>query len=422
MLLRKWFVAALLTGAAALAVAGPAAAAEARKARPRVEVVFCLDTTGSMGGLIEGAKQKIWSLCNQIAGGQPTPELKVGLVAYRDRGDAYVTKMTDLTGDLDAVHGELMGFQAGGGGDTPESVNEALRVALHDIHWSTDSKTLRIIYLVGDAPPHMDYDNDVPYTATCRQACERGIIINTIQCGNLAETTPVWQEIARKAEGKFVQIAQNGGVQTVSTPYDARLAEINAAMAKTNVVYGDAGTRAAATARQESVCLGLPAGAPTGGGTGSLMFAPVMTSPTMTWAVPAAPCMAGCAPMPCAAPAPPAGLVAAAADRAGYCAKTGKVAALDLLDAIKEGKVKLEDVKTAELPEEMQKLNLAQRKTYLAKVETDRAKLRTEALELDRQRTEYINRELNSRNGAGGFDAEVMQMLRDQAKKHNIAY
>src|SRR5579864_8058487 len=83
--------------------------------RPQVEVVFCLDTTGSMGGLIDAAKQKIWAISNQIAGGKPTPRLKIGLVAYRDRGDAYVTKVFDLTEDLDAIHGQLMGMQAQGG-------------------------------------------------------------------------------------------------------------------------------------------------------------------------------------------------------------------------------------------------------------------------------------------------------------------
>src|SRR5687768_14737261 len=68
--------------------------------KPRVEVVFCLDTTGSMTKLLDGAKAKIWSICNQIAGGTPTPDLKVGLVAYRDKGDAYVTRVFDLSDDL----------------------------------------------------------------------------------------------------------------------------------------------------------------------------------------------------------------------------------------------------------------------------------------------------------------------------------
>src|SRR3954469_4130265 len=105
-----------------LAAAGPAAPVPATK-KPKVEVVFCLDTTGSMTGLIDGAKAKIWAICNQIAGGRPTPDLKVGLVAYRDRGDAYITQVHDLTDDLDDVHARLKTFTAAGGGDHPESVN-----------------------------------------------------------------------------------------------------------------------------------------------------------------------------------------------------------------------------------------------------------------------------------------------------------
>src|SRR5829696_3853259 len=99
----------LLICLSALLLVGAVAAAPAPVVvkKPRVEVVFCLDTTGSMSGLIEGAKAKIWAICNQIAAGTPTPDLKVGLVAYRDRGDDYVTKVHDLSDDLDAVHATL---------------------------------------------------------------------------------------------------------------------------------------------------------------------------------------------------------------------------------------------------------------------------------------------------------------------------
>src|SRR6184192_4743371 len=62
------------------------------EAKPRIEVCFVLDTTGSIGGLIEGAKQKIWSIANEMISAKPTPELKLGLVGYRDRGDEYVVK------------------------------------------------------------------------------------------------------------------------------------------------------------------------------------------------------------------------------------------------------------------------------------------------------------------------------------------
>ena len=83
---------------------------------PKIDVVFVLDTTGSMGGLIKTAKEKIWAIASTMASAQPTPELRIGLVAYRDRGDAYVTRVVDLSDDLDSVYATLMDFQADGGG------------------------------------------------------------------------------------------------------------------------------------------------------------------------------------------------------------------------------------------------------------------------------------------------------------------
>src|SRR5437764_14212279 len=127
---------AAFTAVALIFALGPPAVGQTAQQKgdpPKVEVVFVLDTTGSMGGLIDAAKQKIWSISNQIAAGQPAPQVKIGLVAYRDRGDEYVTRVYPLTDDLDAVHTNLMGFKAKGGGDFPESVNEALHVAVTKI-------------------------------------------------------------------------------------------------------------------------------------------------------------------------------------------------------------------------------------------------------------------------------------------------
>jgi len=94
--------------------------------RPKVDVVFVLDTTGSMEGLIQTAKEKIWSIATTMASAQRTPEIRIGLVAYRDRNDAYETRVVDLSGDLDSVYATLMDFAAEGGGDTPESVNNVV--------------------------------------------------------------------------------------------------------------------------------------------------------------------------------------------------------------------------------------------------------------------------------------------------------
>src|SRR5205809_408921 len=171
--------------------------AAANKTKPRIEVCFVLDTTGSMGGLIEGAKQKIWSIANEMISSKPTPELKLGLIGYRDKGDDYVVKSFPMTDDIDAIYAHLRGFAAGGGGDTPESVNEALAEAIEKMSWSQDRSVLKIIFLVGDAPPHMDYADGPKYPELCRAAAKKDLIINTVQCGSMAATTPIWKEIAK---------------------------------------------------------------------------------------------------------------------------------------------------------------------------------------------------------------------------------
>ena len=206
--------------------------------RPRMEVVFVLDTTGSMSGMIAGAKQKIWAIANKLKSAEPTPEIHFGLVGYRDRGDAYVTKVFGLTTNLDEVYTNLHAFSADGGGDGPESVNEALHNAVRDLQWSTDPEVLRVIFLVGDAPPHMDYQDDVKYAETCRLANRKGILINALQCGQSDETEKIWREIANRTNGTYAAILQSGGTVKIETSYDPEITRLNLQLNATIIRYG----------------------------------------------------------------------------------------------------------------------------------------------------------------------------------------
>ena len=172
----------------------------AQSERPIVDVVFVLDTTGSMGGLIQTAKEKIWSIATTMASAQRTPDIRIGLVAYRDKGDAYVTRVVDLSDDLDSVYATLMDFQANGGGDTPESVNKALYDAVHAMSWSQKEQAYQVIFLVGDAPPHMDY-NEVQYPEIVAAETEKGIVITTINSGDIATVLEAWTLIGRVGKG-----------------------------------------------------------------------------------------------------------------------------------------------------------------------------------------------------------------------------
>lgn len=235
--------ATLLFSASALAEEAVPETRAPRQNTRRVEVVFVLDTTGSMAGLIDGAKKKIWSIANSIIDRHPGAEIRMGLVGYRDLGDEYVTRHYPLTTDIQAIYGRLLSFVADGGGDTPESVNEALDVALSKMDWGS-GKADRVIFLVGDAPPHMDYAQDRKYHEIIPEAVQRGIIVNAVQAGNIRSTAKVWREIAGLGKGEYLAIPQDGGrVIIIATPYDEEIIIIQQRLNSTVIPYGSVATQ-----------------------------------------------------------------------------------------------------------------------------------------------------------------------------------
>ncbi len=186
------------------------------------EIVFCLDATGSMSGLIGTAKEKIWSIVTELVQDTSTnTQVKLGMVFYRDRGDRFVTKHIQLTEDIDSVYHELLMIQAEGGGDTPESVNQGLYEAITQNPWSTNRNVYKAIFVVGDCPPHMDYQDDVKYTESCVLAAEKGIVINTIKLGNTCKKAIThFKKMAECSNGNFLQLSQHAQDIVIATPFD----------------------------------------------------------------------------------------------------------------------------------------------------------------------------------------------------------
>lgn len=210
---RNLIAAALLAGALATTVSTAPLQAEDAKAapKPHIDLAFCIDTTGSMQGEIENVKAKTKELVAKLAGGKPSPVIRVGLVAYRDRGDDYVTKVFPFNEDIDKVVKDISSLQANGGGDAPEAVNEALHVSLNNLKWSDDKKTLKLLFLIGDAGPK-HYPNDFDYRNESKTAISRGIQINTLGCQGLeafrdGDGVGVFKEIAKLADGRYESLA-----------------------------------------------------------------------------------------------------------------------------------------------------------------------------------------------------------------------
>ena len=337
---------------------------------PRVEVAFVLDTTGSMGGLIEGAKRRIWSIARRIGEGRPRPDLRIALVGYRDLGDEYVTRVHDFSGDMDEVYQNLSAFHADGGGDTPEHVSRALHDAVHRVSWSHGSG-LRVIFLVGDAPPHMDYQDGFDYRRHVGEARQRGIVVEAILCGGDMQAAAVWQEIAALGQGHYAQIDGQGGMPAAVTPVDADLARLNGELAAT-VVAGGTAAEQAGIARRLEARKAMPA--------------------------------------------------AAAAEAASYFADAGRLATKDLVDLpVAEQKQEIESLQRAgAAPSAVKGKSAEEAVAFLQAQKGRRAELQTRIQALQKQRERYLRAQPGAK--ADAFDDKVVQNLREQAAQQGIKY
>ncbi|MCA3015851.1 MAG: VWA domain-containing protein [Myxococcaceae bacterium] len=360
---------------ASLALAGQPDAPPSPR-RPKLDVVFVLDTTSSMEGLIEGAKQKIWSIASRMASGQPTPEIRVGLVAFRDRGDAYVTKRFDLTKDLDAVYGTLQGLRAEGGGDGPEHVGQGLGEAVRFMSWTDDRQAAKLIFLVGDAPAHDDYRDEWNLEAWAKKAVAKGIVVNTVRCGTDEQTAQVFRKVAALADGAFVSLEQSGGMVAAATPFDDELSKLNAELATKTLVAGSRASRASA----ERKLAGLKALAPS-----------------------------------------------VASDRLSYNAKMAPAApgaslAGDLGEAVEltAQPKRLEALADDELPEAVRQMDKAQRAAFVAQKAKEKQALEARIVEVARRRDGWLSN--NAKKTETSFDDTVMKSVATQAAPAGIAY
>lgn len=346
----------------------------------RIEVVFVLDTTSSMSGLIQAAKDKIWSIASTMASARQNPDIKMGLVAFRDRGDTYITRVYDLSEDLDSMYASLMDFRAQGGGDAPESVNQALYDAIHKMSWSQDENVYKVVFLVGDAPPHMDYTNDVKYPVTLAEAKRRGIIVNTIQSGQHAYTRPAWREIAALGKGEYFQVEDSGNAVAVATPFDDRLSELARELEDTRLYYGSETFRARRHAESAET-------------RGMLMLA---TPPVQ-------------------------------ARRSEFLAsESGKKNLLgesELVDGVASGRIKLEDIPREELPASISAMAPAEQQELIKRKAERRDQLRQEIKALSESRNDYIREKVEAEGDADdSLDEKIYRAVRSQAAGAGLHY
>jgi hypothetical protein len=341
--------------------------------KPAVDVVFCIDCSGSMGGVIETAKQKVWAIVNETARAKPAPTVRIGLIGYGNGEGPF--RMFPLTDDLDEVYKNLMTFKDEGWGD--EFVGLAIHRATTDMQWSQAKQVLRVMYVVGNETARQG-PTDFDYTKTAPAAIAKEIIVNAIYCGDLDynEVSPTWQELARLADGDFMQIAGQGGAIAIATPFDDQLASLNAKLNETYLFYGQRAVAAAQNQLQQDT---------NAAGLSAVVLAD-----------------------------------RAAAKASGAYVNTG----WDLVDASKQADFDVSKVEESELPESMRKLKPQERVALVNEMSAKRAAVQEEIQKVAAQRGEFIRAETEKQglDTNKSFDEAVRKSLVKQAEKKGFQF
>ena len=187
-----------------------------------VDLAFILDTTGSMSEEIAAVKATIQKVAAQLAGSNTT--IRVGLVEYKDRSDAIHTRVYNFTSDLGAFQRRIADIRASGGGDHPEDAIAGIREGLTKLSWQ-DNSVARMAFVIGDAPPHLDYAQASNYVPYLKSASKRGIKLFTVAASGMDSLgQAVWRQMAQFTGGSNMFVKRGGaGPQSVGggAPKDA---------------------------------------------------------------------------------------------------------------------------------------------------------------------------------------------------------
>ena len=342
-----------------------------------IMLALLLDTSNSMDGLIDQAKAQLWRIVNEVAaakGGDGTqPNIKIALYEFGNDGlsseEGYIRQVSGLTEDLDVISEKLFSLKTNGGN---EFCGQVINTSLKQLAWSASSADLKMIFIAGNEE---FTQGDVSVELACHVAKEKGVVVNTIYCGDFNSGVSLgWKRGADLTGGTFMNIQQNSETVYVPTPYDAQIASLNDKLNETYVYYGALGKF-----RKEQQIVQDKNAASYG--------------------------------------------LANMAERS-FCKSSHayKNSTWDLVDAAKDNEKIIVETKVEELPEEMRKMTIDQRKTYIKLKSDQRTKIQAEIQSLNEKRLEYISQNAAQSAKDQMLDASMMKAIMEQGSSKNLKW
>lgn len=342
-----------------------------------IMLALLLDTSNSMDGLIDQAKSQLWKIVNELSaakcGDGSKPKIKIALYEYGNDGlpssEGYIRQVSTLTNDLDLISEKLFALRTNGGS---EFCGHVIRTSLNQLDWSNSNADLKMIFIAGNEP---FTQGSVSYREACALAKEKGVIVNTIYCGDFNEgLNSNWKDGADIGGGSFMSIEQNSKTVYIATPYDDRISQLNDQLNKTYVYYGSSGYK-----RKE--------------------LQEVQDKNAASYGA------------------------ANTAERAVSKSSSGYLnSGWDLVDASKENEEVISKAKDDELPSEMKGMSVEKRKAYVKEKSAERAKIQAEIQSVNKQRQEYISKNTPKADQDKMLDAALINSIKAKAKTKNLTW
>ncbi len=367
----------LIASAALLHAAEPVNANAIRDNEALVQIAILLDTSNSMDGLIEQAKSQLWKIVNEFNDakqGDKIPVVQVALYEYGNTnlsvGTNYIRQVLPFTRDLDKVSEQLFKLTTNGG---DEYCGAVIREALDKLTWDKNSKTYKAIFIAGNEPFTQGPINP---NDSCKSAIQKGVVVNTIHCGNHAEgENGGWRTGAVLAEGRFLTIDQDKAVVHIEAPQDKEITRLSVELNNTYIIYGKDGARGASNqvAQDSNAAKYKSAGTE------------VQRALTKT-------------------------------------SSNYKNSTWDLVDACKKDGVKLESVREEELPKELKDLKPGARQAFVDQKAAERAKIQSDIKKLNEERQKFVAEKAKEKGEEATLDKVIVQAVREQAAKKAIEF
>ena len=349
------------------------------KSSPKIQAAILLDVSNSMDGLIEQAKAQLWTMVNVMGKAKcngETPQIEIALYEYgRDNNDlrkGYVKQITPFTSDLDDLSQKLFQLTTNGG---QEYCGFVIHTSLNELNWDTTSFNYKVIFISGNE----DFlQGNISYTLACTEAKKKGVIVNTIYCGDrLQGIKEHWNLLGECGNGSFTNINSDAKPEDIPTPYDSSLITLNYKLNGTYIYYGADGK-----GKKQLQ--------------GSMDAANYSVNSY------------------------------AGVNRAVAKASPGayKNSGWDLVDAKADDKKILDKVDLKTLPDSLQKKNKAELEAIINQKSNERAAIQKEIQDISKKRETYIANEKINKAKAGNnsktLESEVEKIIREQATRFNM--